>query len=193
MEKLLFNDKKSYIFYIISLSSIIGFIENFFPKILIFTKIGMSNIPILLVFDKLNFFDIFLILILKSFISAFFSGTLLTPTFLLSIAGSLGSFFGYVVIKITNFIIFYLFNFKNTKEENLIQLSNSNLIYSIISISIFLSFFSNFFQLIFYMIFLLKDIDGLNFIPIISIISIVSGYITGYIAYRLKTRIELSF
>ncbi|MCX8058423.1 MAG: Gx transporter family protein [Spirochaetes bacterium] len=200
MYKLKFNDKKDLIYYIIALSSIFGAIENILPKPLIFIKIGFSNIPFLLVFENLNLKDVFFLLVLKSIISAIFSGTILSPTFLLSIVGAIGIFFGIILIKLISLSLYfyqsilikYIYLKKSNKNNIIIRENNFDLsvnilnYFSISGISIFFSFFSNFFQLLFYSLFFINDIYGFNLIFFITVLSIFTGYLTGYISNSLR-------
>lgn len=189
MEKFLFKDKNDLLFYIIGISSIFGFLENIIPKPLIFIKLGFSNIPFLLILDLINLKELFIILFLKSLISAFFSGSIFTPTFLLSLSGVIGIFFGFSILlifsKILNYFQIFIKKNKNKNENKNIIIKITD-IFSLITISIFLAFFSNLFQLFFYSFFLVKDITAFSILFILTLLSILSGFFTGFISFKLK-------
>lgn len=170
MKNLVFSkNNKRYIFYFAAIAGAIGYLENILPKPMIFIKIGLSNIPILLVMDQINIGDLFFVILIKLFLSNFFSGYLLTPSFLLSLTGNLGAFIALIMVR------------KIRKLSLPVK-------------SIFISFFSNLTQTLFYAFFLLNDLFALKSIVFISGLSVITGLITGSIAYViLKDYLKFSF
>jgi len=163
-KKILFFKDGRYILFFSIISAVFSFIESFIPRPFVFVKIGFAYIPIILIIDKVNIYSTILIILLKSIISGFFSGTLFSFTGLLSITGCFGSIFAYLII------------------------SPFRLKFSKISISIWLSTFSNLFQLLFYSFLVIKDIHLLKLIPLLNIISILTGFITAAIAIQIENR-----
>jgi uncharacterized membrane protein len=173
-KKIYFNNNKDIIIFFASIAGVLSFIENFFPRIFIFLKVGFGNIPVLLLIDKTSLNNIFFILLLKSLISLFFSGTLLSPTALISFSGNLGAFTGILILR-TIFI-------------------NKKLKISLVVKSIFIAYFSNLFQLIVYSFFIIKDTSTFSLVFVILIISFLTGAVTGAIAKNIENEyIEINF
>ncbi|MFN3410675.1 MAG: Gx transporter family protein [Exilispira sp.] len=158
-----FYDKK-FILFFATVSAIFSYIESIIPKPLIFVKIGFAYIPILIVLDKINVLYSIVIILLKSILTGIFAGSLFSFTGILSIVGAAGSVFAFALI--------YLFIKKFSK----------------VAISILLAVFTNLFQLIFYSVFIIKDYNILRLIPLINIISVIAGAITGCIAIEIEEK-----
>ncbi len=91
---------KKQIAYYASLALFFSYIELMLPRFLPFMKVGLSNIAILLSLN-LPFSSFLLLTLLKSIITSFVSGTLLSPFLLISLAQSFASaLFMYGLFKI---------------------------------------------------------------------------------------------
>jgi len=66
-------------------------LEYLIPKPLPFLRLGLANLPILLVLDIFTFKSFFILLLLKSIGQGFVSGTLFSYLFFISLAGTLSS------------------------------------------------------------------------------------------------------
>ena len=66
-------------------------LEYLIPKPLPFLKLGLANLPILLVLDIFTFKSFFILLLLKSIGQGFVTGTLFSYLFFISLAGTLSS------------------------------------------------------------------------------------------------------
>lgn len=66
-------------------------LEYLIPKPLPFLKLGLANLPLLVVLDLFSFGPFFILLILKSIGQGFVSGTLFSYLFLISLAGTVSS------------------------------------------------------------------------------------------------------
>ncbi|MDT4763209.1 Gx transporter family protein [Sphaerochaeta sp. PS] len=66
-------------------------LEYLIPKPLPFLRLGLANLPILLVLDIFTFKSFFVLLLLKSIGQGFVSGTLFSYLFFISLAGTLSS------------------------------------------------------------------------------------------------------
>jgi len=66
-------------------------LEYLIPKPLPFLRLGLANLPILLVLDIFTFKSFFILLLLKSIGQGFISGTLFSYLFFISLAGTLSS------------------------------------------------------------------------------------------------------
>ncbi|HPC38019.1 MAG TPA: Gx transporter family protein [Exilispira sp.] len=169
-KKTLFFPDRRYILFFSTLAAVFSFIESILPKPFLFIKIGLGYIPILLIIDKVDYLPFISIVLLKSIITGIFAGTLFSFTGLLSIVGSLGCIVAYSLI--------YFFIKKLSR----------------VSISILLAIFTNIFQLIFYSYFIIKDYNLLKILPLVNLISIITGFITSLISIQIEEKyIELDF
>lgn len=157
------KNKKDYIYFFASVAGVLSFVENFLPRVFVFFKIGIGNIPILLIFESINSVDLFLIVIFKSFITLFFSGLLFSPTALMSLSGNIGAFLIMIVLK-------------NIKKI------------SLITKSIVIAYFSNLFQLVIYSFFIIQDFSAVSLIYIVFFLSLITGFITGFIAFSIRKK-----
>ncbi len=161
-KKILRFEDKRYILFFSTLAAIFSFIESILPKPFLFVKIGIGYIPILLIIDKISYIPLISIVLLKSVITGIFAGTLFSFTGILSITGSIGCIFAYSMV--------YLFIKRLSK----------------VSISILLATFTNIFQLLFYSYFIVKDFNLLKILPLVNLISIITGFITSLIAIKIE-------
>ncbi len=141
-------------------------VENFIPKPLPFIKFGLANIVILVLLFAYNFKFALIVAVSKTLIGGFFSGTLLSPTTVLSLSGSICS-------------LLIMFLFLQTKIN-----------FSIIGISILGAIFHNLAQISAVRFFLIKENSIFYLVPVLILMGIVTGIITGYLAHLLINRIE---
>lgn len=76
--------------YLASLTLLFSYLEMILPRFIPFFRFGFSNIVILLAFD-LNFPSFFILTTIKSIVSCIFSGTLISPFFIISLFQSIFS------------------------------------------------------------------------------------------------------
>lgn len=81
---------KNRIAYLASLTLLFSYLEMILPRFLPFFRFGFGNIAILLAFD-LNFPSFFILTTIKSIVSCIFSGTLISPFFVISLFQSIFS------------------------------------------------------------------------------------------------------
>lgn len=81
---------KNRIAYLASLTLLFSYLEMILPRFIPFFRFGFSNIVILLAFD-LNFPSFFILTTIKSIVSCIFSGTLISPFFIISLFQSIFS------------------------------------------------------------------------------------------------------
>ncbi len=133
-------------------------VENFIPKPFPFMKLGLANVVILMLLHMRNFKFAIIVGLSKTFIGGFISGTLLSPTTLLSFSGS-----------VLSLIIMILF-------------IKSRINFSLIGISILGAISHNFAQIIVVRLILIKENSIFYLTPLLIILGIVTGIITGYLA-----------
>ena len=87
--------------YLASLSLCLAFFDALVPKILPFFRLGLANAAVLMAIDILTFPRYMLLLLYKSILGSYISGTLFSPFFIFSLSSTFASGLGmYVVMKI---------------------------------------------------------------------------------------------
>ncbi|PID28539.1 MAG: hypothetical protein CSB55_04190 [Candidatus Cloacimonadota bacterium] len=143
--------------FITALAVSVFCLESFIPKPLPFLKIGLANV-LLLSLIKLNFYkEVYLVSICKSLIGASLLGLIFSPTFILSIFGSLAS--------ISIMLIF----------------RKMNINFSTVGISIAGSVTHLLTQLFIMNYFILKTDKIFYLTPYLILLGLVTGTVTGYI------------
>jgi len=144
-------------------------VESFLPKPFPFMKLGLANIVVLLLLFSGNIKYAFLVIIGKTFIGGFLSGMFLSPTTLLSISGSLCSFFVMLIFIKSKFG------------------------FSIIGISIIGAVTHNLVQLIVVRSLLIKQSAIFYLTPLLILLGIVTGIIIGFIARSFQNRLKRNY
>lgn len=143
-------------------------LESFIPKPLPFMKLGLSNVVILVLLMAENQRSAFLVALAKTFVGGVFSGTLISPTTLLSSGGTVLSFFVMIL---------------------LIKLP---LNFSILGISIAGAVSHNFAQICLVRLFLIKENSIFYLTPLLILMGIVTGIITGYLAKIFLDKLDFN-
>ena len=143
------------------------FFEMFIPQPLPFMKIGLSNIVVLLLVFSLYAREALFVATVKSVIGAFFTGTLISPTFLLSFTGACFSCF---------MMVLALKCLKNL---------------SIIGLSIIGAFTHLVAQLFMVRLVIIQTDSIFNLYPLIVLSAVITGFITGLFAYILLKHINI--
>lgn len=148
--------------FLTALAVTIFLIENLIPKPLPFMKLGLANAIILYVIYTFGFKTAFIVGISKTILGALLAGTILSPTALMSLGGTFMA------------LLMMLLSLK------------SPIPFSIIGISVIGAVTHNIMQLIIVRFVIIGD-DGIFYLtPILIILGIVTGIITGYIAWSLR-------
>lgn len=150
-----------------ALAASIFVLENFIPKPIPFLKLGLANVVILILLSKNEMKMAFSVSLTRVLLGAFFSGTLFSPTFLMS-------FFGAVISTISMIcIIVYKCNF------------------SLIGISIVGAVLHNLTQLLVVRLVLIQNPGIFYLTPILIFLGLTTGIVTGFVANRfINLRIE---
>ena len=141
-------------------------LENLLPRPFPFMKIGLSNVVVLILLIKWNFRSALVVAVTKTFIGGFFSGTVLSPTTLFSFGGSLAA-----LIMMLIFI-------------------HSKIAFSVIGISIAGAVVHNITQLVIVRSILIKENSIFYLTPLMILMGIVTGVITGYLAKMFMDRFK---
>jgi heptaprenyl diphosphate synthase len=164
------NGHNKHIYFLSIMTAIavsLYFFEVLLPKPLPFMKIGFSNIVVLLLVFSGFWKEAFLVGGSKSIIGSFITGTLFSPTFVLSIFGTMFS------VAIMIFVFRYLRGL------------------TLVGLSICGSFAHLMTQLVCIRVFIICSDSIYNLYPVIAISSIVAGFITGLVAYSFNKHIDI--
>lgn len=165
--KTLENKQKIYYFaFLVGFAVVLNLGETIIPKPLPFLRIGLAKISLLIVVYSFNFWYAILFPLLRVIASNIITGTILTPLFIWSLAGSMGS-------AIIMFFITHTF---------------LNRYFSIYGVSILGAFTNNIIQ--WSLIAVLFHFYYYTMLPVIFILSIITGGIVGYIANYLSQQYE---
>ncbi len=159
-----------YLAFFTALAVSVFFLEIFIPKPLPFMKLGLSNVVILILLFTKNIRPALIVAITKIFLGGLLAGTLFSPTTLLSSVGTVFSLLAMI------FLMKLPINF------------------SILGVSIGGAIGHNFGQIIVVRIVLIKENPIFYLTPLLIIMGIATGIITGYLAKifidKLKERYE---
>ena len=149
----------------IVLSVVVNIIERYLPNLSFVpgAKWGFSNVVIIIGTLFLNFKELFIIGFLRSVFTSFAIGTFLSIQFYLSLAGSISSV-----------CIMYILSKKN--------------VFSFLGVSVAGSTTSNVSQLFIYSLF--TSFAVLNYLPVLTIFSVLTGSVTGIISLLIKKKVQ---
>jgi heptaprenyl diphosphate synthase len=150
---------------LISVSVIINIFERYLPSISFLpgAKWGFANIIILVGTMLFGFKDLFLIGFLRVLFGSFIMGTFLSVQFYLSLSGVIASV-----------CVMYFFSKRN--------------MFSFLGISVLGSISSNIIQILIYSF--ITSFAVLNYLPVLSIFSVLTGSLTGAISLFLQSKLK---
>jgi len=156
------KDKILIIAFFTAFATTLYLAENLIPRPLPFLKFGLANIVVLVLLFQKKTGIAFIVGISKTIIGGFLAGTLFNPSTVFSLVGTLGALL---------IMIFFL---------------KLNLGFSLIGISILGAVTHNICQIFSVRMILIRDDSIYYLIPILIIVGLVTGFITGYFAKILK-------
>ncbi len=147
----------------------IALAESLIPKPFPFLKIGLANVVIILLLMKHKDLSAFLVVVGKVLLSGFFTGTILMPTTIIGLGSGLMSI--------------------------LVMLSARKMTFGLswIGISILGALAHNMMQIIIVRLLIIYSNSIFELIPLLLILAVGTGTITGLIAIILKQRLTWSF
>ncbi|MBC8385351.1 MAG: Gx transporter family protein [Candidatus Cloacimonetes bacterium] len=140
--------------------------ESFIPKPFPFMKLGLANIIVLLLLITDGFRAALIVTLSKSIFGGFFSGILISPATLMSLSGSL----------ISVLVMFLFFH--------------SGINFSLIGLSIIGAVGHNIAQLFVVRMILIKNSSILYLTPVLIVLGIATGIITGFTASMLFKKMQ---
>ncbi|MEA3475198.1 MAG: Gx transporter family protein [Candidatus Cloacimonadota bacterium] len=150
-----------------SIMAVLFFVlENFLPKPVPFLRIGLANVFVLLILIKMDFFSALIVSLSKVIIGNLFSGLIFTPVILFSLSSSL---FALIVMYLS---------------------IKSRIGFSLIGISIIGALFHNLTQLGVAYGLLIRNTRIFTLFPIMVMLSLITGIITGFIAILLNNKLQ---
>jgi len=162
-------DRQKYISYLAIYTAFaitIFVVETFIPKPFPFLKLGLANIVTLLLLSTNNIKEAVLIAYCKTIIGGFATGTLFSPTTVLSLSGT------------------------SLSLLIMILLLKSKFNFSILGLSIAGAVCHNFGQIAAVRFILIKENSIFYLTPLLIVTGIVTGIITGYIAFLVIKELE---
>lgn len=150
---------------LLTISIVASILDSLIPIPIKGVKLGVGNIVVLLMLYKFSFKDTFLVLILRVLLVSFLRGNFLSITFYMSLSGSLCAF-----------IIMLL-------------LSKIKML-SIITVSIFGALFHCIGQIV-VAIYSFGTSGLLYYLPLMMILSLLTGILTGFISRQLVNKFDL--
>ncbi|MCD4817150.1 MAG: Gx transporter family protein [Candidatus Cloacimonetes bacterium] len=156
------KDKIIIIAFFTAFAATLYLAENLIPRPLPFLKFGLANIVVLILLFQKKTGIAFIVGISKTIIGGFLSGTLFNPSTVFSLVGTLGSLL---------VMIFFL---------------KFHIGFSLIGISILGAVTHNICQIFSVRLILIRDDSIYYLIPMLIIIGLVTGFVTGYFANMLK-------
>lgn len=143
-------------------------LESFIPKPLPFMKIGLANIIPLILIISHNYREALLVIIAKIILGGLITGALFSPNTLLSLGGGLSAFL------VMTLLFLLPVNF------------------SIIGISIAGAVTHNLGQLMLVRLLLIKEIEIFYLTPLLIIMGMITGAITGYLAHLMINKLKMA-
>ncbi len=129
-------------------------------------KLGLANIIILLIIYSKDIKGAYIVAVSKSLIGTFVTGTLFSPTVILSLGST---------VFATSLMLFF---------------SSNQFSFSILGISVIGAVSHNLAQLFFVRMLFIKANDIFNLTPLLILLGIGSGLITGYLAYYVFKKLN---
>jgi len=161
---------KNYTFFLALMTAFalsLYFFEMLIPQPLPFIKVGLSNIVVLVLVFSQFYKEALFVAFAKSFVGALVTGTIISPTFILSLSGA--------CLSCGFMIVFY----KSLKSL------------TIFGLSIVGAFVHLMTQLVMVRLILIKTNNIFSLYPLIVISAIITGFITGWLAYIFSTNVNL--
>lgn len=151
---------------LVSIGIVLSIVESLFPLPIPSVKIGLANIATLIALYLYSEKEAFIVQIFRIFMVGIIYSGILSISFILSLSSGLMSFL----------IMFIVYKLKKA---------------SIFTVSVLGSIVHSITQLIISMI-MLNSMDVIYFIPIMILLSIVSGYLTSFISYLVLIRFKIN-
>lgn len=154
--------KLVYLSIYLALSVIFSYVESLIPLGIPGVKLGLANVIILILLVSATALDALVVLILRIFIVALIRGSILTPTFYMSLFGGLSAYLAMFIF--TKIKLFSLYGISTLG-------SVCHTIGQIVTLGI-----------------LLGTSNVTVYFPIIGLLSIVTGIFSGFLAIKLLKR-----
>jgi len=163
------KQEDKYLLTFISISAVLYIIEGLIPKPLPWIKIGIANISVVVAIHFFNLRFLIKLVIYRVILGSLLTASLFTPGFFLALTGGLAS--------LLTMNIFY------KTAHNYISPIGLSIVGGVTHI---------FTQLFIVYLFIIKDSTIFFMTPIILILGLLSGYIVGFLAYKIILNIQES-
>lgn len=147
---------------LLAIAIVLSILESFIPVFIPGVKLGLANVIVLIMLYEFKSSEALTVNLLRIFLVGLLRGTILTPTFLMSLSGGVLSFV----------VMFILVKFK---------------VFSIIGVSVASAFTHSLGQIIM-AIFIMSTEAVVYYLPFIAALSVLTGIITGMITKLYLSR-----
>lgn len=165
------NNQIRQIALFVASACVLQVLESLIPHPIPGVRFGLANMITLVVLITIGFKAALEVAVLRTVVSSFILGSFLSPSFILSFSGSLGS----------ALIMGAVYAVSRNKRV---------LLFSIIGISIVGSITHNSIQILLVYVFFIKHKGIFMLVPYIGISSVIMGWISGMIAVRVCKKLE---
>lgn len=146
----------------LALAIIVNYMESFIPVFIPGVRLGLANVIILIMLYEFKFYESLLVDLLRILVVSFIRGTFLSPVFFMSLAGGMLSFIGMLL-------------FSKIKIFTSVGVSAVGAILHTIGQIAALIVITN-------------TINVISYVPIIGMISIATGVLSGFICHTYLVR-----
>ena len=147
---------------LMAMATVLSYLESFIPVFIPGVKLGLANVIILIMLYEFKFYEAGIVDLLRILVVALIRGTLMTPTFLMSLSGGILS---YIVMLI----------FSRIK------------VFSPIGVSVLGSISHSIGQII--VVIIIINLDAvLYYLPFILVLSLATGILSGFITKEYLKR-----
>ena len=146
----------------LTIAIIVNYMESFIPVFIPGVRLGLANVIILIMLYEFRFHEALLVDILRILIVSLIKGTLFAPVFFMSLSGGLLSFFGMLILSKIK-------------------------IFTAVGVSSFGAILHTIGQIL-ALILITSTFEVINYIPIIGLLSIATGVLSGSVAHTYLIR-----
>ena len=147
---------------LLSIAIVINYVESFIPVVVPGVRLGLANVIILIMIYEFTFYEALIVDLLRIFVVSLIRGALFQPIFFMALVGGMASY-----------LIMLLFS--KLKP------------FSSVGVSALGAVFHTFGQII-TLIVLTSTPEVINFVPVIGLLSLLTGILSGFICHTYLVR-----
>ena len=147
---------------LLSIAIVINYVESFIPVVVPGVRLGLANVIILIMIYEFTFYEALIVDLLRIFVVSLIRGTLFQPIFFMALVGGMASY-----------LIMLLFS--KLKPFSSVGVSALGAV-------------SHTFGQIITLIVLTSTPEVINFVPVIGLLSLLTGILSGFICHTYLVR-----